>query len=206
MNTVKQLILTMPSDELRANVQVCLEHSCTIFLGNYQGLDFKEEAYVKEALTLEKGEPSKDDLEFKEILEVFQRKMAATQSLWHSMKNPVKTINKHLTPLQYVILGIIQAFELSEVPSTIPLLLEALTTGQWKNFVLISAELISPSGIKMEVLGEIIIYLIQGEDLLDWCKREITSDSCESFNLYANQAVKPFEKLFGETPETGGKT
>jgi hypothetical protein len=196
---VKELIHTISPDELRANVQVCLEHSCAIFLGNYQGLSKKEEEYVKECLHLE-GEPNQSDLEFKSILEVFQTKMNATQSLWHRIG--LVQNHKALQPLPSLLLGILQAFELSEVPQSIPPIMEALVTGQWKNFVLTAVGLMSPSGIKLEVIGQIIMYLIK-EDFLGWCKRYIVCDSnAESFNLYANQTMEPLEKLLGEAPET----
>ena len=71
MEHVKEL-LKMPSEELRANVQVCLEHSCAIFLGNYEGLGHREGLYLKDMMNIEKGEPNQSDIEFKAILEVFQ--------------------------------------------------------------------------------------------------------------------------------------
>lgn len=199
MDRVKE-ILQMPSDELKANVQVCLEHTCSIFLGDYTGLDLKEETYVKERLRYEEGEPEESDLEFKAIYDVFQSKMNSTQVIWHSL-GPMKSHLSH-TNLRSVILGLIQAFELSEIPPVIPALLEALITGRWKNFVLIAVGLMSPSGMKLDVLGQMIIYLIK-EDFLGWCKREICeAKESPSFNLYANQAMEPLEKLLGEAPET----
>ena len=198
MDHVKELI-KIPSDELRANVQVCLEHSCAIFLGNY-GLSEKEEAYLKGCMNLEKGELSDTDLKFKEILEVFQTKMNAMQSLWHII-GPVKR-SATIQPIQSLLLGIIQAFELSEVPPIIPAVMEALVTGQWKNFVLNAVGLMSPSGMKIEVIGEIVAYLLK-EDFWEWCKKHICeANECPSFNLYVNQRVKPLEKLLGEAPET----
>lgn len=201
MEHVKEL-LKMPSEELRANVQVCLEHSCAIFLGDYRGLEDRE-IYIRDAINLQ-GEPLESDLQFKACLEVFYKRMNAMQSLWHSI-GPVKTTKKVLY-LQSLLLGVIQAFELSEVPSIMPPIMEALVTGQWKNFVLSAVGLMSPSGMKIEVLGEIVMYLIgcvEDEDFLIWCKKEIVCDDvCESFNLYLNQRMKPLEKLLGEAPET----
>lgn len=192
----------MPSEELRANVQVCLEHSCAIFLGDYRGLEDRE-IYIRDAINLQ-GEPLESDLQFKACLEVFYKRMNAMQSLWHSI-GPVKTTKKVLY-LQSLLLGVIQAFELSEVPSIMPPIMEALVTGQWKNFVLSAVGLMSPSGMKIEVLGEIVMYLIgcvEDEEFLIWCKKEIVCDDvCESFNLYLNQRMKPLEKLLGEAPET----
>jgi hypothetical protein len=202
MNHIKDL-LQIPDEELRANVQVCLEHSCAIFLGEYKNLSQREEDYIKEAFR-EGGEPE-TDIQFKEIYDVFQSKMKATQSLWHNL-GPVKTTTQ-IQPLRSLILGLIQVFEMSDIPSSIPPLLEALVTGQWKNFILTAVGLMSPSGMKLEVLGHIIIYLIQDEDFLGWCKREICeAKSSPSFYLYANQTMEPLEKLLGETPETGGLT
>jgi hypothetical protein len=198
---VKEL-LKMPSDELRANVQVCLEHSCAIFLGNY-GLCKKEEEYIKSLMNLEKDEPNESDLEFKAALDVFQTKINSLQSIWHSI-GPVKmgTSSVPSASLSSVLLGIIQAFEMSEVPPIIPAALEALVTGQWKNFVLSAAGLMSPSGMKIEVIREIITYLID-EDFWEWCKRNICEGKeSPSFNLYVNQTVKPLEKLLREAPET----
>lgn len=204
MDHVKEL-LKLPSEELRANVQVCLEHSCAIFLGDYRGLEDKE-VYIKNLMNLEAGDPDEGDLQFKACLEVFYKRMNAMQSLWHRL-GPVKTTKKALY-LQSLLLGVIQAFELSEVPSMMPPIMEALVTGQWKNFVLSAVGLMSPSGMKMEVLGEIVMYLIgciEDEEFLVWCKREVVCDDvCESFNLYANQTMEPLEKLLGEAPETGG--
>ena len=201
MEHVKEL-LKMPSEELRANVQVCLEHSCAIFLGDYRGLEDRE-IYIRDAINLQ-GEPLESDLQFKACLEVFYKRMNAMQSLWHSI-GPVKTTKKVLY-LQSLLLGVIQAFELSEVPSIMPPIMEALVTGQWKNFVLSAVGLMSPSGMKIEVLGEIVMYLIgcvEDEEFLIWCKKEIVCDDvCESFNLYLNQRMKPLEKLLGEAPET----
>ena len=83
-----------------------------------------------------------------------------------------------------------------------PPLMEALVTGQWRNFVLIAAGLTSPSGMKIEVISEIVAYLLK-EDFWEWCKRHVCeANECPSFNLYANQRVKPLEKLLGEAPET----
>jgi hypothetical protein len=204
MDHIKKLIHEMPSEELRANVQVCLEHSCAIFLEDYRGLGDKE-MYIKERMNLEREIYTDDtDLEFKNSLNFFYETMNAAQFLWHKI-GPVKNINRYLS-LKSLLLGVIQAFELSHVPSTIPPIMEALATGQWKNFVLSAVGLMSPSGMKMEVLGEIIMYLIcriQDEDFLTWCKREIVcEDICPSFNLYANQSMEPLEKLLGEAPET----
>ncbi len=201
MNNIKEL-LKMPSDELRANVQVCLEHSCAIFLGNY-GLCKRDEEYIKGLMNLEKDEPNESDLEFKEALDVFRSKMKSMQSIWHSI-GPVKMGSSTVpsASLSYVLLGIIQAFEMSEVPPIIPAVLEALVTGQWRNFVLSAAGLMSPSGMKIEVIHEIVDYLLK-EDFWEWCKRHICeANECPSFNLYVNQRVKPLEKLFGEAPET----
>jgi hypothetical protein len=194
---IKELLKISP-DELRRNVQVCLEHSCAIFLGDYRGLSPKEEDYIKEFMNLD-GEPDDSDLEYKAALHMFLTKMKETQTLWHKI-GPVNKVK--MRPLHSLLLGIVEAFELSEI--SIPPM-EALITGQWKNFVLSAVRLMSPSGMKMEVLGEIIMYLIDDENLLEWCKREIICDDrCESFNLYTNQTVQPLEKLLGEAPETGG--
>jgi len=199
MDHIKELI-KIPSDELRANVQVCLEHSCAIFLGNY-GLCKRDEEYVKDVMNMEKGEPNKSDLEFKTALDIFKTKMNAMQSIWHSI-GPVKMgVSSSQQSLSSVLLGIIQAFEMSEVPPIIPAVLEALVTGQWKNFVLSAAGLMSPSGMKIEVIHEIVTYLI-GEDFWEWCKRHIVDEGCESFNLYTNQTMEPLEELLGEAPET----
>jgi hypothetical protein len=198
MNHIKEL-LQIPDEELRANVQVCLEHSCAIFLGEYKGLSQREEDYIKEALRGERGEET--DLHFKQIYDVFQSKMNATHTLWHSL-GPVK-VGEQLQPLRSLILGLIQVFEMSEVPPSISLLLEALITGQWKNFFLIAVGLMSPSGMNLEVLGHIITFLIQDENFFGWCKRNICeAKESPSFNLYVNQAVEPFEKFLGEAPET----
>lgn len=195
---VKELI-KIPSDELRANVQVCLEHSCAIFLGNYEGFSKRDEEYIKGVMNSE-GEPNESDLEFKAALDVFQAKMKSMYSIWHSI-GPVKMGSSHKS-LSYVLLGIIQAFEMSEVPPIIPAIMEALVTGQWKNFVLSSAGLMSPSGMKIEVIREIVNYLIN-EDFWEWCKRHICeANECPSFNLYVNQTMEPLEKLLGEAPET----
>lgn len=198
MNHIKELI-NIPSDQLRANVQVCLEHSCAIFLGNYEGLGYREELYIKDLINSE-GEPNQSDLRFKEILEVFQMKMNSLQAIWHSV-GPVKISTNSNNPIAALLLGIIQAFELSEVPSSIPAILEALVTGQWRNFVLSSAGLASPSGMKMKVINEIVTYLLK-EDFWEWCKRHIAGEGCPSLNLYINQRMKPLEKLLGEAPET----
>jgi hypothetical protein len=198
MEHVKEL-LKMPSEELKANVQVCLEHSCAIFLGNYEGLGHREESYIRDVMNSE-GEENHSDLQFKETLEVFQTKMNSLQSIWHSV-GPVKLSMASNQSLSTLLLGIIQAFELSEVPSVIPAVLEALVTGQWRNFILSSAGLASPSGIKMKVIDEIVTYLLK-EDFWEWCKREFPSERGESLNLYLNQRMKPLEKLLGEAPET----
>ena len=199
MNRIKEL-LQIPDEELRANVQVCLEHSCAIFLGEYKGLSQREEDYVKEALRGERDDPE-TELHYTQIYDMFQSKMKATHTLWHSL-GPVKG-GEQIQPLRSLILGLIQVFEMSEVPPAISPLLEALVTGQWKNFFLIAVGLMSPSGMKLEVIGQIIKYLIQDEDFFGWCKRHICeARESPSFNLYANQAVEPLEKLFGEAPET----
>jgi hypothetical protein len=198
MDHIKELI-KIPSDELRANVQVCLEHSCAIFLGDYEGFSKRDEEYLKDVMNME-GEPNHSDLQFKEILEVFQTKMNSLQTIWHSI-GPVKMSTSSNT-IAALLLGIIQAFELSEVPPIIPAILEALVTGQSKNFVLSAAGLASPSGMKIEVIHEIVDYLLK-EDFWEWCKRHVCeANECPSFNLYANQRVKPLEKLLGESPET----
>jgi hypothetical protein len=177
MNYVKELIHTMPSDELRANVKVCLDHSCAIFSGNYQGFSASEETYIKGIISREPCEPTEDDLEFKAIFQVFQKTMNATHSLWHNIKSPIRILKSKLTPLTSVILGTIQAIELSEVPSILPPLFEALVTGQWKTFILSAVGLMSPSGMKMEVIGDIVMYLVGDEDFLEWCKREVVIQS-----------------------------
>lgn len=201
MEYIKELIKNTQSDELTANVQVCLEHSCAIFLGNY-GLCKKDEEYVKGLMNMEKGEPNDSDLQFKEILEVFQTKMNSLQSIWHSV-GPVKMSTTPNNTIATLLLGIIQAFEMSEVPPIIPATMESLVTGQWRNFILNSAGLMSPSGMKIEVIGEIVKYLLKREDFWEWCKRHICEGKeSPSFNLYVNQAVKPLEKLLGESPET----
>ena len=198
MNHVKEL-LKMPSDELKANVQVCLEHSCAIFLGNCS-LGYREEAYFKDRLSLEKGEPTESDLEFQDVLEVFRAKMKSLESIWQSV-GPVKmgSSDKSLSAL---LLGIIQVFEMSTVPLNIHHILEPLVTGQWRIFVLNAVGLMSPSGMKIEVIREIVNYLLK-EDFWEWCKRHVcVANECPSFNLYVNQRVKPLEKLLGEAPET----
>ena len=201
MEHVKEL-LNMPPEELRANVQVCLEHSCAIFLGNYEGLGHREGLYLKDMMNIEKGEPNQSDIEFKAILEVFQAKMNAMQSIWHSI-GPVKRDSTDFAAIATLLPGIVQAFEMSEVPPIIPAILESLVTGQWKNFVLSAAGLMSPSGIKLDVIREIITYLLDGEDFWEWCKRVVCEgNECPSFNLYINQRMKPLEKLLGEAPET----
>ena len=198
MDHIKELI-NIPSDQLRANVQVCLEHSCAIFLGNYEGLGHREELYIRDVMNSE-GDENQSDLQFKEILEVFRAKMNSLHAIWHSV-GPVKKTTSNNT-IAALLLGIIQAFEMSEVPSIIPPVLEALVTGQWRNFVLSSAGLASPSGMKMKVINEIITYLLK-EDFWEWCKRNFCeANECPSLNLYINQRVKPLEKLLGEAPET----
>jgi len=199
MENIKEL-LNIPSEELRANVQVCLEHSCAIFLGNYEGFSKKDEEYIKSRINLEKGELNESDLEFTTAIAIFQTKMTSIQSLWNTI-GPVKGPEMHES-IANLLLGIIQAFEMGEVPQIILPIMEALVTGQWKNFILSAVELTSPSGIKIEVISSIVNYLLK-EDFWEWCKRHVCeANECPSFNLYANQRVKPLEKLLGEAPET----
>jgi hypothetical protein len=199
MNHNKELIKNTPPEELKENVQVCLEHSCAIFLGNYE-LCKRDEEYIKGLMNIEKGDPNKSDLEFKEALEVFQRRMNSMNYLWNTI-GPVKP-HEVYNPLSALLLGIIQAFEMSEVPSIIPSVMEALVTGQWRIFILNSAGLASPSGMKIEVIRVIVDYLLK-EDFWEWCKRHVCeANECPLFNLYTNQRMKPLEKLLGEAPET----
>ena len=91
---------------------------------------------------------------------------------------------------------------MSKVPLNIHHILEPLVTGQWRIFVLNAVGLMSPSGMKIEVIREIVNYLLK-EDFWEWCKSHVcVANECPSFNLYANQRVKPLEKLLGEAPET----
>ena len=196
MDAVKKLRAEIEPDELRANVRTCVEHTCAAFLGCYpegrlarggtfDGLSEKQEDYVKEKFsTIESDDMNASDLEYEQMFEVFSNKIANTEKFWKSFNHPIHLRKADLpTKEDHIIsalLGAIQAIELSPVPTALPHLFEALVQGEWKAFLMIFVDLITPSRTILEVLGIFLIYSMYPSSelsllrILEWCKKELS--------------------------------
>ena len=203
MDAVKKLIAEIEPDELRANVRTCVEHTCAAFLGCYpegrlarggtfDGLSEKQEDYVKEKFsTIESDDMNASDLEYEQMFEVFSNKIANTEKFWKSFNHPLQLVGKDHSlasppvargsePTCSALLGAIQAIELSPVPTALPHLFEALVQGEWKAFLMIFVDLITPSRTILEVLGIFLIYSMYPSSelsllrILEWCKKELS--------------------------------
>jgi hypothetical protein len=91
----------------------------------------------------------------------------------------VRTPVKGGSPVAIALLNCIESIELSKFPMHLTILFEALVTGQWKLFSLTAAELMSPSGVTLNILGNYFVNSIDEKEkekeksLLRWCKREL---------------------------------
>lgn len=193
MDAVKKLIAELPPDELRANVRTCVEHTCAAFLGCYDGLSEKQSDYVKEKFSVkESDDMNVNDLEYEQMFNIFNERVATTDKFWKSFNHPLQLVGKDDSlvsppvargsekPTCSVLLGAIQAIELSPVPLPLPHLCEALVRGEWKAFLMIFVDLITPSLTTLEVLGIFVMYSIYPFSevsllrILEWCKRELS--------------------------------
>jgi hypothetical protein len=180
MDAVKKLIAELPPDELRANVRTCVEHTCAAFLGFYDGLSEKQEDYVKWQISIQESDDmSANDSEYEQMFEVFSNKIANTEKFWKSFNHPLRLVGKD-DSLVSVLLGTIQAIELSPVPTALPHLFETLVQGEWKAFLMIFIDLITPSRTILEVLGIFVMYSMYPSSelsllrILEWCKKELS--------------------------------
>jgi hypothetical protein len=197
MDAVKKLIAELPPDELRANVRTCVEHTCAAFLGcnpegrlarggTYNALSEKQAEYVKWQINIQESDDmGANDSEYEQMFEVFSNKIASTDKFWKSFNHPIHLRKADLPKEDHIIsvlLGTIQAIELSPVPTALPHLFEALVRGEWKAFLMIFVDLITPSRTILEVLGIFVMYSMYPSSelsllrILEWCKKELSPD------------------------------